>query len=182
MAIFSDAELQELSELQKRYGAPMATLLPVLWRIQEKRGWIDDEGMETAAAVCGVSKSHVQGVVSFYTMFFEVPMGRFHMQVCTNVSCMLCGGEKLFDEMRAKLGIENHGRTSDGLFSLEEVECMGACGGAPMMAVNEIFHERATSEEAAQIIDSIRATGEAPTPKFVTQLPELSEAVNRGVV
>jgi NADH-quinone oxidoreductase subunit E len=174
MAIFSDAELQEISELQKRYGAPMASLLPVLWRIQEKRGWIDNESMETAAAVCNVPKSHVEGVVRFYTMFFDKPMGRFHVQVCTNVSCMLCGGEKLFDQVRAKLGIENHGRTEDGTFSLEEVECMGACGGAPMMAVNEIFYEKLTFEEAAKIIDDVRATGQLPKPKFVQQLPELS--------
>jgi NADH:ubiquinone oxidoreductase subunit E len=101
-------------------------------------------------------------------------MGRFHVQVCTNVSCMLCGGEKLFDQVRAKLGIENHGRTEDGTFSLEEVECMGACGGAPMMAVNEIFYEKLTFEEAAKIIDDVRATGQLPKPKFVQQLPELS--------
>ena len=179
MAIFSDAELQELSELQKRYGAPMAALLPTLWRIQEKRGWIDDEGMETAAAVCGVPKSHVQGVVSFYTMFFDKPMGRFHVQVCTNVSCMLCGGETLLKQTSAMLGINNHGRTEDGLFSLEEVECMGACGGAPMMAVNETFYERVTFEEGSKIIEDIRATGELPTPKFVMQMPELSEAANK---
>src|SRR5881275_35036 len=148
MAIFSDAELQEFSELQKRYGALAASLLPVLWRIQEKRGWIDAESMEAAAAVCQVPVSHVQGVVSFYTMFFEKPMGTFHVQVCTNVSCMLCGGEDLFAAVKSKLGVQNLERTADGMFSLEEVECMGACGGAPMMAVNELFYERITTNEA----------------------------------
>src|SRR5947209_19500727 len=155
MAIFSDQELTEISELQKRYGSPVAALLPILWRIQDKRGWIDDEAMETAAALCGVPKSHVMGVVSFYTMYFDKPMGRYHVQVCTNVSCMLCGGENLYEAVKSKLGVENWGRTEDGLFSLEEVECMGACGGAPMMAVNEIFYEKISNEEGLSILDLI---------------------------
>jgi NADH-quinone oxidoreductase subunit E/NADH dehydrogenase (ubiquinone) flavoprotein 2 len=178
MPIFSDTELQEFAQLQTRYGTPKATLLPVLWRIQEKRGWIDDSAMEEAAAICQVPKSHVQGVVSFYTMFFDKPMGRYHVQVCTNVSCMLRGGEKLYDEVRANLGIPNHGVTGDGVFSLEEVECMGACGGAPMMAINETFYEKVTLDEATNILSDVRATGTLPKPKFVAQMPELSDAAN----
>lgn len=180
MAIFNDQEIQEITELQKRYGAPLASLLPILWRIQEKRGWIDDEGMETAAALCGCPKSHVLGVVSFYTMFFDKPMGRFHVQVCTNVSCMLRGAEKVYEDVKSKLGVPNLGRTEDGMFSLEEVECMGACGGAPMMAVNELFYENINSAEALAVIEQIIATGAAPKPKFAMQLPELSEDTNRG--
>ncbi|HET6400201.1 MAG TPA: NADH-quinone oxidoreductase subunit NuoE [Candidatus Kapabacteria bacterium] len=179
MAIFSNAELQEISELQKRYPEPAATLLPVLWRLQEKRGWIDDEAMEAAAAVCQVPKSHVQGVVSFYTMFFDKPMGRYHVQVCTNVSCMLRGGEELLATMKNKLGIQNLEHTPDGLFSIEEVECMGACGGAPMMAVNETFFEKISKEEANDVIDHVLAKDEIPKPKFVAQMPELTEAANR---
>ena len=179
MPIFSNTELQEIAELQKRYPKPMASLLPVLWRLQEKRGWLDDEAMEEAAAVCEVPKSHVQGVVSFYTMFFDKPMGKYHVQVCTNVSCMLCGGEKLLDEMKTKLGIQNLEHTADGMFSIEETECMGACGGAPMMAVNETFFEKVTSAEASDVIDHIRAKAEIPTPKFFPQMPELTEAANR---
>ncbi len=179
MPIFSEQEVQEFAELQKRYGAPAATVLPVLWRIQEKMGWIDDSAMEEAAAICQVPKSHIQGVVSFYTMFFDKPMGRFHVQVCTNVSCMLHGSEKLYNDVKGKLGIPNHGRTEDGMFSLEEVECMGACGGAPMMAVNERFYEKISTDEAFTIIDQVGASGNLPTPKFFSQLPELSEATNR---
>ena len=179
MPIFSNTELQEIAELQKRYPQPAASLLPVLWRLQEKRGWLDDEAMEEAAAVCQVSKSHVQGVVSFYTMFFDKPMGKYHVQVCTNVSCMLRGGEALYNEMKNKLGLENWGHTADGMFSIEETECMGACGGAPMMAVNETFFEMVGNAEAMQVIDNIKASGEIPKPKFVQQMPELSEAANR---
>jgi NADH-quinone oxidoreductase subunit E len=179
MPIFSDSELQEIRTLQTRYPEAKATLLPVLWRLQEKRGWIDDEAMQEAATVCQVPVSHVRGVVSFYTMYFEKPMGRFHVQVCTNVSCMLRGGEDLLSAMKSKLGIQNLEHTADGKFSLEECECMGACGGAPMMAVNETFYETITNSEANEIIDKIAATGEIPKPRFIAQMPELSEAANR---
>src|SRR6185312_8800981 len=140
----------------KRYETPVSALLPILWRIQEKQGWIDDAGMQIAADLCQVPKSHVMGVVSFYTMFFEKPMGRYHIQVCTNVSCMLCGGEKIFSEMKQRLGIGHMERTPDGMFSLEEVECMGACGGGPMIAVNETFFERVSSKDAEEIIGQVR--------------------------
>src|SRR5205809_8066885 len=179
MAIFTEAELKEFSELQKRYGEPKATLLPVLWRIQEKRGWIDSDSMEEAAAICQVPKSHVEGVVSFYTMFFDKPMGRYHVQVCTNVSCMLRGGEELYEQVKKHLGIENHGRTENGLFSLEEVEGMGACGGAPMMALNDTFYECVTNDEATHILSETQRSGSNPKPKFVQQMPELSEATNK---
>jgi len=179
MPILSESELQEIRTLQTRYPEPKATLLPVLWRLQEKRGWIDDEAMQEAADVCKVPVSHVRGVVSFYTMFFEKPMGQFHVQVCTNVSCMLRGGEDLLSAMKARLGIQNLERTEDGKFSIEETECMGACGGAPMMAVNETFYELATNSEANDIIDRIAATGQIPAPKFVAQMPELSDSANR---
>ena len=179
MPVFTEQERQEFATLQTRYGAPQASVLPVLWRIQEKMGWIDDDAMGEAAEICQVPKSHIQGVVTFYTMFFDKPMGRFHVQVCTNVSCMLLGGEKLYDSVKSKLGIPNHGRTEDGMFSLEECECMGACGGAPIMAINERFYEKISVDEATTIIDSVGASGTLPTPKFFSQMPELSEAANR---
>jgi NADH-quinone oxidoreductase subunit E/NADH dehydrogenase (ubiquinone) flavoprotein 2 len=176
--VFSPEELQEISELQKRYGAPQASLLPVLWKIQEKNGWIDDKAMDEAARICDVPKSHVLGVVSFYTMFFDKPMGRFHVQVCTNVSCMLRGGEKLSNAVKAAVGAEHMQRSADGTFSFEEVECMGACGGAPMIAVNETFFEQVSLEEAAQIIALIKSSGNVPQPKRTVQLPELSFPAN----
>ena len=161
-----------------RYEKPSAALLPVLWRVQDKLGWIDDAAMSEAAEICGVEKSQVVGVVSFYTMFFDKPMGRYHVQVCTNVSCMLCGGEKLYADMKSRLGIGHMDRTEDGMFSLEEVECMGACGGAPMIAVNETFFEKLTQAEAANVIDTIRTSGAIPVPKHTVQLPELSLEAN----
>ena len=177
--MFSEQELHEIEALKARYPEAKAAVLPILWKVQEKKGWIDDEGMEVVATLCNVPKSHVWGVVSFYTMFFDKPMGRNHVQVCTNVSCMLRGGEKLYHEMKARLGIEHMQRTPDGMFSLEEVECMGACGGAPMIAVNETFFEAVSSSEAETIIAEIKSTGLIPKPKPSVQLPELSLAANQ---
>ena len=176
--MFSTEELQEIEALKKRYESPQAILLPVLWKLQEKHGWLDDASMAEAARICEVPKSHVLGVVSFYTMFFDKPMGKHHIMVCTNVSCMLCGGEKIYDSVKQKLGIGHMERTADGKFSLEEVECMGACGGAPMMAVGDTFFERINTDEALSVIDSINTSGKVPQPKRFSQLPDLSEAAN----
>jgi NADH-quinone oxidoreductase E subunit len=172
--MFSEQELSEIEALKSRYEKPQAALLPILWRIQEKNGWIDQQGMEEAARLCEVPKSHVLGVVSFYTMFFEKPMGRYHVQVCTNVSCMLCGGEKIYENIKAQLGCGHLERTPDGMFSLEEVECMGACGGAPMMAIGETFFEKLSTDEALAVIGSIKLNGNIPEPKRYAQMPELS--------
>jgi NADH-quinone oxidoreductase subunit E len=176
--MFNPEELQEIEALKKRYESPQAILLPVLWKLQEKHGWLDDDAMTEAAQICEVPKSHVLGVVSFYTMFFDKPMGRHHIMVCTNVSCMLCGGEKIYESVKQKLGIGHMQRTADGMFSLEEVECMGACGGAPMMAVGDTFYERIDSDEAISIINAVTQSGSAPAPKRTVQLPDLSEAAN----
>ena len=177
--MFDQQELQEIEALKKRYEEPKAALLPVLWMIQRKAGYIDEVGMDMAARLCEVPVSHVRGVVTFYTMYFDEPMGRFHVQVCTNVSCMLMGGEKLYHEMKERLGIGHRERSEDGMFSLEEVECMGACGGAPMIAINEMFYEKVTSEEADQIISHVRERNEIPRPKFVQQMPDLSVEANQ---
>ncbi|MEP7234891.1 MAG: NAD(P)H-dependent oxidoreductase subunit E [Ignavibacteriota bacterium] len=172
--MFTAQELSEIESLKGRYENPQAILLPILWKIQEKKGWIDQEGMALAAEICNVPKSHVLGVVSFYTMYFEKPMGKHHVQVCTNVSCMLRGGEKIYSDLKSQLGCGHLERTSDGMFSLEEVECMGACGGAPMIAVGETFFEKVSSDEAKGIIDTIRTTNAVPEPKRYAQMPELS--------
>lgn len=173
--MFTDQELSEFEALKKRYEKAQAILLPVLWKIQEKQGWIDDKAMEQAATIAECTKAHVLGVVSFYTMFFEKPMGRHHIQVCTNVSCMLRGGEKIYEAVKSTLGCGHMQRTEDGVFSLEEVECMGACGGAPMMAVGDTFFEKLSMDEALSIIGQIKSNGTVPTPKLTVQLPEVAQ-------
>ena len=172
--MFNEQELSEISALKLRYEKPQAALLPILWKIQEKNGWIDQRGMEEAARLCEVPKSHVLGVVSFYTMYFEKPMGRHHVQVCTNVSCMLRGGEKIYEDLKSQLGCGHLEKTADGMFSLEEVECMGACGGAPMIAIGETFFEKVSSADALGVINAIKESGKVPEPKKFEQMPELN--------
>ena len=103
-----------------------------------------------------IPEEEVFGVVTFYTMFFENPMGKNHLQVCTNVSCMLRGGYEIFNQVKEKLGIDNMEVTEDKNFSLEEVECMGSCGTAPMIAVNEDYYENLTADKVNEIIESLK--------------------------
>ena len=125
---FSEAELKEIEQHKSKYPNPKSALMPVLWMAQNKWGWLSNEVMQYVADLLNLTYAHVLGVATFYTMYFKKPMGKYHVQVCTNVSCMLHKGDEMFEQVSNKLGIGHNERTSDGLFSLEEVECMGACG------------------------------------------------------
>lgn len=152
---FTEQELSQIEQIKQRYPHPKAALMPVLWMAQKKWGWLSDDVMQTVADVLDLPYAHVLGVARFYTMYFKKPMGRYHIQVCTNISCMLRGGDKIFDELCSHLGIGHNECTPDGRFSIEEVECMGACGGAPMIAINEDYYENVTAESVRQLLASL---------------------------
>ncbi|HVZ40811.1 MAG TPA: NAD(P)H-dependent oxidoreductase subunit E [Candidatus Kapabacteria bacterium] len=152
---FSPDELARIEKLKALYPNPKSAIMPVLWMAQKKWGWLSITVMQLVAEVMNLPYSHVYGVASFYTMYFKKPMGQYHVQVCTNVSCMLLGGEKIYDHVCRKYGIGHNERTEDGRFSLEEVECMGACGGAPMVAINEDYYENISIERLDQILDAL---------------------------
>lgn len=151
-------ELAEVERLAALYPEPQAALLPVLWMVQRKYGWISLDNIRRVAELLRLPYAHVLGVVRFYTMFHTEPVGRYHIQVCTNISCMLRGGERVFEYIAHKLGIGHKQRTPDGLFSLEEVECMGACGGAPMIVINEDYYENVTFEQIDELLERLRHT------------------------
>ena len=153
---FNKEELAQIEKIKSKYPQPKAAIMPVLWLAQKKFGWISDDVKKYVGELLGLTYSHVHGVASFYTMYFKKPMGKYHLQVCTNVSCMLLGGEELYNHINQKLGIGHNQRTEDGKFSLEEVECMGACGGAPMLAINEDYHEFVNINEVDKLIDSLK--------------------------
>lgn len=153
---FTQDELASITALKAKYPEPKAAIMPVLWMAQKKWGWLSEDVMKHVATVMDLPYAHVLGVASFYTMYFKKPMGRHHVQVCTNVSCMLRGGEQLYAHAKQRLGIGHNQATEDGTFSLEEVECMGACGGAPMIAINETFYENATASQLDSLLDSCR--------------------------
>ncbi|MFM8771589.1 MAG: NADH-quinone oxidoreductase subunit NuoE [Candidatus Kapaibacterium sp.] len=153
---FTQEELASITSLKAKYPEPKAAIMPVLWMAQKKWGWLSEDVMKHVASVMDLPYAHVLGVASFYTMYFKKPMGRHHVQVCTNVSCMLRGGEQLYAHAKQRLGIGHNQATADGTFSLEEVECMGACGGAPMIAINEKFYENATASQLDSLLDACR--------------------------
>lgn len=152
---FTADELARVAKLKALYPNPKSAIMPVLWMAQKKWGWLSPNVMKLVAETMELPYSHVYGVASFYTMYFKKPMGRYHVQVCTNVSCMLLGGEKIYDHVSKRYGIGHNQRTADGMVSLEEVECMGACGGAPMVAINEDYHENITIEALDRLLDNL---------------------------
>ena len=152
---FSAEELKKIADLKALYPHPKAALMPVLWMAQNKWGWLSEGVMKCVADVMQLPLSHVLGVATFYTMYFKKPMGKYHVQVCTNVACMLRGGDHLYDHVCSKYGIKHNQTTSDGKISVEEVECMGACGGAPMIAVNEDFFENVSWPQVEAMLEKL---------------------------
>lgn len=153
---FSAEELQDVQKHISKYPEKKAALMPVLWLAQKKWGWLSLDVMTYIAKLLDLPLSHVEGVASFYTMYFKKPMGRYHVQVCTNISCMLRKGDEIYNHVSERLGISHNQRTDDGLFSIEEVECMGACGGAPMIAINEDFFENVDISKVDEILDNLK--------------------------
>lgn len=151
---FSEADLEQIAQITQKYPTSQAAVMPVLWMAQKKWGWLSIPVLQLVAETLGLPFSHVQGVASFYTMYWKRPMGKQHVQVCTNISCLLRGGEDIYRHVSNSLGIGHMERTEDGKFSLEEVECMGACGGAPMIVINEDYYENVTIEEVDRLLDS----------------------------
>ncbi|HPO55591.1 MAG TPA: NADH-quinone oxidoreductase subunit NuoE [Ignavibacteriaceae bacterium] len=153
---FSEENLQKIASVQKNYPDKRSSIMPVLYIAQEQNGWISHEVMAEVAHLLEIPESEVYGVVTFYTMYHKKQVGKFHLQVCTNVSCMLRGGYDIWNKIKDKYNLEDGGVTQDGKLSLEEVECMGSCGSAPMIAINEDYFENLTPEKVIEIIDSLK--------------------------
>lgn len=150
-------------EVQQRFQAAVAkyphkqaALLTCLWIAQEVDGYITPEAMEYIAQLLEIPVSHVLSVVSFYTMYHTQPIGKYHIQVCHTLSCMLAGAEDLITHMQKKLGIQVGETTPDGLFTLSRVECLASCGTAPMCQINREYHENLTPEAFDALIDQLR--------------------------
>jgi NADH-quinone oxidoreductase E subunit len=153
---FTDESLKKIEESRKKYPTALAAVMDTLWIAQEQNGYISTEVMEEIANVLGIDKVLVLSAATFYTMYHKKPMGKYHIQVCTNVSCMLRGGYEIWKQIKEKYGIDNLGVTEDGLVSIEEIECMGACGYAPMIAINEDYYEHLTKEKVEEILGTLK--------------------------
>jgi NADH-quinone oxidoreductase subunit E len=149
---------QKFQQLLSNYpeGRQRSAMIPMLIYAQDEIGSVTPELMEEVARRVGVTPLQVEEVMSYYSMLHRKPMGKFHVQICTNISCMLVGGAELWDQACQKLGLGHKQVSADGQISLEEVECIGACSWAPAIQVNYDFHHFVTPEKLDQLIDSLR--------------------------
>jgi NADH-quinone oxidoreductase subunit E len=133
--------------------------VPTLLYAQDEAGSLTDEVISELAERLDLTELEVRNVISYYSMLTTKPRGKYNVQVCTNIACMLRGGEELLDHCKSKLGIGHKGTTPDGMFSLEEVECIGACSWAPAIQVNYDFHENLTNAKMDAVLDEYKKKG-----------------------
>ena len=151
--VFTGALKTELDELLTRYPTKMAALLPALWIIQRERGWVSEEGMAEVAEVLELTPAYVKGVVTFYTMYHRHPVGKYFIQVCTTSPCGICGAEGVVKSLLKYTNAGELGQTSpDGKFTVIEVECLGACGFATPIMINEQFVESVTADNVPEVL------------------------------
>ena len=144
---------KELDDVMSRYPTKMAALLPALWMVQRERGWISDDGMAEVAQVLELTPAYVKGVVTFYTMYHQHPVGKYFIQVCTTSPCNICGAEEVAEAFLRHTGCQELGLTSrDGKFTVIEVECLGACGFATPVLINDDFVESVTSDKVPDLL------------------------------
>jgi NADH-quinone oxidoreductase subunit E len=147
---------QFFDQKMKNYPIRRSFLVPMLLYTQDELGYLSPEAIAYIAQKVGLSELEVRNVISYYSMLTTKPRGKFNVQVCTNISCMLRGAEEVYGHCQKKLGIGHKGTTPDGLFSLEEVECIGACSWAPAMQVNYDYHEKLTPEKVDEVLEKYR--------------------------
>jgi len=150
--MLSEDNLKKLDALKGYYQSSQALVLPALWMVQEEHGFISEEAMKYVSQLLNISYSHILGVVTFYTMFHAKPLGTHHIEVCTNVSCMLRGSDRIVEHLEKRLGIKLGETSKDKKWTLSETECMGSCGTAPMIAVGEEYYENLTPEQLDKIL------------------------------
>jgi len=155
--VFVGARKQELDELLTRYPSKMAALLPALWMVQRERGWVSESAMAEVAGLLALTPAYVKGVVTFYTMYHQHPVGTHFIQVCTTSPCGVCGAEDVVKAFLRHTGAGELGVTSpDGKYTVIEVECLGACGFATPVMINEQFVESVTPERVPEILSRLK--------------------------
>jgi NADH-quinone oxidoreductase subunit E len=155
--IFSPELAARFDKLVTQYPVRRSALVPMLLYAQDEVGYLSPAVIAEVAARVGIQESDVLSVLSYYSLLRTKPAGKFNVQVCTNICCMLRGGNELFEHCKKRLGVGNRGVTPDGVFSLEEVECIGACSWAPAVQINYDFHENLTPASMDNLLDDYRA-------------------------
>lgn len=171
----SDAAEKKVQEIIKRYPHAKSAVMPALYIAQEELGWISSEAIDWVAAKINIPPAQVKEVASFYTMYYKKPVGKYHIQICRTLSCMVCGARKLTAYLKERLKVKAQEVTADGLWSYEEVECLGSCGTAPMLQLNDVFFENLTAETLGTLMDKIEK--EKPDLRFSTIKEELGKGL-----
>lgn len=159
--MLSETLKAKFDQVIARYPVKRSAIVPLLMFGQDEIGYVSDELIQEIARAVDVRPIEVIEDIGYYSMLHRRPIGKYNFQVCTNISCLLRGGEEMLDHCSKKLGIGHKQTTPDGKFSLEEVECLGACCGAPALQVNYDFFENLTPEKIDALIDKLRKNGDA---------------------
>lgn len=153
----TDTTREQLREIIARYPRPRSALMPMLHLVQAEEGYVTPAGIELCAEELGLTAAEVSAVASFYTMYKRRPIGDYHVGVCTNTLCAILGGDAIFSALKDHLGVGNDETTSDGVITLEHIECNAACDYAPVMTVNWEFMDNMTPESARALVDGLAA-------------------------
>ena len=161
MPRFSDINLATAAEIISRYPRIKSATIPLLHLAQEQDGYVADDAMEHIAELTNTTPAQVLGTCSFYEMFKREPVGKYLVNICTNISCQIMGGEELLHHAEKSLGIKGGNTTTDGLFTIEDVECIAACTEAPCLQINYRYFHRISNDEFDEVIAELRAGGRA---------------------
>lgn len=153
--MLSEATRDRIQALITKYPQPRSALIPTLHMAQDEVGYLSPDVIQEIAEIFGLSPNEVYEVVSFYTMFHRKPVGKYVVQVCTNISCLLCKSEEIMAHLQKRLGIKPGETTVDKKFTLIEVECLASCGTAPVVQINDEYHENLTLERLDQILEGL---------------------------
>ncbi|HVM11303.1 MAG TPA: NADH-quinone oxidoreductase subunit NuoE [Actinomycetota bacterium] len=157
MPVFDDDLRRRADELVARYPSSRSALLPLLYLAQSVEGYLSREGMREVGDILGLSTAEVEAVATYYTMYKHEPTGRWLLSICTNVSCAVLGGRRLYERAKELLGEDAEKVTEDGAITLEEVECLGACDAAPVLQVNYCNYDRVSEEQLTEMIERLRS-------------------------
>ena len=173
-------EVKLSSEVEKKVGSVIerypnkkSAVMPALYLAQRELGWLTEEAISWVAARVELPPAHVIEVATFYTMYYKKPVGKYHIQICRTLSCMICGAKEISAHVRKRLGVSPGEITEDGTWSWEEVECLGSCGTAPMIQLNDVFFENLTPEKLDAIMD--RVEKEQPDLRYSQVKEELEK-------
>ena len=154
---FTKEDLKEIEKIKAKFPEVMPATLPVLWVAQKRFGHVEPEVQKLVAKTLDLPEAHVHGVATFYTQYYKEEKGKFVLDVCTCLSCQLCGGYDILHYLEKKLGIKTGNTTEDGMFTLNQVECLGACGYAPMLQVtNDKYVNHLTPEKVDKLLDDLK--------------------------